>query len=69
MIGYVANVAELTKANIDFRHVLYSGARLQLVLMSVAPGEELDGEIHAEADLFFCVAQGKGRVVIDGVTH
>nr|WP_306264838.1 cupin domain-containing protein [Pararhizobium sp. IMCC3301] len=69
MIGYVANIVELTNANTDFRRVLYSGSKLQLVLMSVAPGEELDGEIHAEADQFFHIEQGKGRFIIDGVTH
>jgi len=69
MIGYVANIAETAKANTDFRRVLYSGSKLQLVVMSVAPGEDLDGEIHAEADRFFCIEQGKGRIVIDGVTH
>jgi mannose-6-phosphate isomerase-like protein (cupin superfamily) len=69
MIGYVANIAELTKVNTDFRRVLYSGLKLQLVLMSVAPGEELDGEIHAEADQFYRIEQGTGRIVIDGVTH
>ena len=41
----------------------------QLILILVAPGQELDGEIHAEADQFFCIKQGKGRIVIDGVTQ
>jgi mannose-6-phosphate isomerase-like protein (cupin superfamily) len=69
MIGYVANIEDLSNANANFRRVLYSGSKLQLVVMSVAPGEELDGEIHAEADQFFRIEQGKGRLVIDGVTH
>lgn len=69
MIGYVANIEELTEGNTDFRRVLYSGLKLQLVLMSVAPGEELGGEIHADTDQFFRIEQGDGRIVIDGVTH
>ena len=69
MLGYVANITEMTKANTDFRRVLYSGSKLQLVLMSVAPGEDLAGAIHVEADQFFCIEQGKGRIVIDGMTH
>ena len=69
MIGYVANIEQLTQKNTNFRHVLYSGTKLQLVLMSVEPGEELGGEVHADADQFFRIEAGKGRIVIDGVTH
>lgn len=69
MIGYVANIEKSTEENTDFRRVLYSGSKLQLVLMSVAPGEELGGEIHAETDQFFRIEEGKGRIVIDGVPH
>ena len=38
MIGRDANLEELTAAKTDFRPVLYSGLKLQLVLMSVEPG-------------------------------
>jgi mannose-6-phosphate isomerase-like protein (cupin superfamily) len=69
MIGYVANIEDLTEKNTDFRRVLYSGSKLQLVLMSVDPGEELGGELHADTDQFFRIEEGKGLVVIDGVTH
>lgn len=69
MIGYVANIEELTDENTDFRRVLYSGTKLQLVLMSLEPGTEIGGEIHADTDQFFRIEEGKGMVVIDGVTH
>lgn len=69
MNGYIGNIEELTDDNTDFRRVLYSGAHLQLVLMSVAPGQELGGEIHSNTDQFFRVEDGKGRIVIDGVPH
>jgi len=69
MNGYIANIEDQTKKNPDFRHVVYSGTHLQLVLMSVAPGEELGGEIHADTDRFFRIESGKGRVVIDGTPH
>lgn len=69
MNGYVANIEELTHGNTEFRHVLYSGSKLQLVLMSVEPGEELGGEVHTDTDQFFRVEGGEGRIVIDGVSH
>ncbi len=69
MIGYVGNIEELTDENTDFRRVLYSGTKLQLVLMSLEHGTEIGGEIHADTDQFFRIEEGKGMVVIDGVTH
>ncbi|SDZ35243.1 Mannose-6-phosphate isomerase, cupin superfamily [Jannaschia faecimaris] len=69
MIGYFGNIEELTEENSDFRRVLYSGTKLQLVLMSIEPGGEIGGETHEGTDQFFRVEDGKGRAVIDGVTH
>ena len=69
MKGYFGNIEELTEENADFRRVLYSGSKLQLVLMSVPPGEELGGENHADTDQFFRIEEGKGLIVVDGVTH
>jgi mannose-6-phosphate isomerase-like protein (cupin superfamily) len=69
MLGFVADIEELTEENTDFRRVLYSGSKLQLVLMSIAPGTELGGEIHADTDQFFRIEDGEGRIVIDGHTH
>lgn len=69
MIGFTGNIEELTEENTNFRRVLYSGAKLQLVLMSLEPGEEIGGEIHADTDQFFRFEDGEGRLVLDGVTH
>ncbi len=37
--------------------------------MLVAPGKEFDGEIHAEADQFFHIEQGRGLKIADAMTH
>jgi len=66
MIGFVADIEELTEENTDFRRVLYSGSKLQLVLMSLEPGQEIGGEIHADTDQFFRIEDGEGRIVING---
>ena len=68
MDGFVADIEELTEDNTDFRRVLYTGKHLQLVLMALAPGEEIGEEVHADHDQFFRIEKGKGEVVIDGVT-
>ncbi len=69
MKGFVDDIEELTEQNDDFRHVLYTGKHLQLVLMSLKPGEEIGDEVHQNRDQFFRVEQGKGQIVIDGVTQ
>jgi mannose-6-phosphate isomerase-like protein (cupin superfamily) len=69
MNGYFGNIEELAEENTNFRQVLYSGTKLQLVLMSLEPGQEIGGEIHADTDQFFRIEDGKGRFVIDGTPH
>lgn len=66
MKGYKNNIEELTVANSNFREVLYTGKNLQLVLMSLLPGEEIGMEIHSENDQFFRFEAGEGKVIIDG---
>lgn len=69
MKGYVADIEALTEGNADFRRVLYTGHHLQLVLMSLAPGEDIGAEVHATHDQFFRVESGEGEAVIDGEAH
>ena len=66
MKGFVDNIEELTLANNNFRKVLYTAKFSQLVLMSLAPKEEIGEEVH-EGDQFFRCEKGEGKVVIDGV--
>jgi mannose-6-phosphate isomerase-like protein (cupin superfamily) len=66
MKGYVANIEEATVANEDFRRVLYTGKNIQLVLMTLQPGEEIGEEVHEDRDQFFRIEEGQGTVYIDG---
>lgn len=68
MKGFVDDIEDLTESNKDFRRVLYTGKHLQLVLMSLKPGEEIGEEVHDTHDQFFRFEKGKGQIVIDGVT-
>ncbi len=69
MQGYVADIETLTEDNKDFRHVLYTGQHLQLVLMALKPGQSIGLETHTTHDQFFRVEKGKGEALINGVTH
>ena len=66
MQGFVADIEKLTVENTDFRRVLYTGKYLQLVLMTLQPGEEIGAEVHEDHDQFFRIESGSGEVRIDG---
>ncbi len=66
MKGFVGDIEKLTTENTDFRRVLYTGKHLQLVLMTLAPGEEIGEEVHEDRDQFLRLEAGAGEVWIDG---
>lgn len=65
MKGYHKNIEAATKHNKNFRQVEYTGAYLQLVLMTLQPGESIGMEVHGN-DQFFRIDAGKGKAVVDG---
>lgn len=67
--GFFGNIEKLTLENKNFRHVLYTGKNIQLVLMTLSPGEEIGLEIHNDNDQFFRFEEGEGRVFIDGSSY
>ncbi|MCC7500271.1 cupin domain-containing protein [Candidatus Nomurabacteria bacterium] len=68
MKGYVDNIEAITLANTDFRRVLYTAKNIQLVLMSLKPGEEIGEEVHT-LDQFLRIEAGEGKAVLNGVEH
>lgn len=68
MKGYVSNIEQLSLENENFRKVLYTDTRVQLVLMSLAAGEDIGEEVH-DLDQFIRVEKGAGVSVLDGVEH
>ena len=69
MKGYADDIERATKANTDFRRVLYTGHHLQLVLMTLPPGCDIGEEVHDDRDQFFRIEEGEGEISIDGVAH
>jgi len=65
MKGFFENIEKTALGNNNFRQVLYTAKYCQLVLMSLAPGEEIGLEVHEENDQFFRFEQGAGKVIID----
>ena len=66
MKGFVQNIEKATLDNNNFRKVLYTSKHSQLVLMSLAPSEEIGMEVHPDNDQFFRFEKGQGQCIIDG---
>lgn len=59
---YVVNIEEATVQNDTFRTALWTGAQLQLTVMSIQPGDDIGLEVHDDHDQFLRVEQGVGFV-------
>ena len=69
MKGLITSIDKETKANSKFRRVMYTGEFLQLVKMSLKPGEAIGDEVHKDNDQFIRVESGAGTIKLDGVEH
>jgi mannose-6-phosphate isomerase-like protein (cupin superfamily) len=63
--GYKGNIEELAIENENFRKVIYTAQNCQLVLMSIAIGEEIGMEVHDKGDQFFRFEKGTAKVIIN----
>ena len=67
--AYVVNIEQATLANNNFRRVLFTASHMQLVLMTLQPGEDIGMEVHEKGDQFIRVEAGNGSAILNGVTH
>lgn len=65
MKKYVGNIELETVENTSFRRVVFTTNNSQLVVMSLAAGEDIGEEVH-DVDQFLKVEQGTGKTILDG---
>jgi mannose-6-phosphate isomerase-like protein (cupin superfamily) len=63
---YAEGVAELARRNENFRQVLFTTERSQLVLMAIRAGEEIGEETHDDVDQVLAFVEGEGEAVLAG---
>lgn len=68
-MSYVANVVTLTRENENFRKVLFTGAKSQLVAMRIPAGGEVGEEVHDHVEQTLFVLSGEGRAKLDDEEH
>jgi mannose-6-phosphate isomerase-like protein (cupin superfamily) len=70
---WVVDIEKGTIENSAYRKVAWTGDYLQMVFMSLKPGEEIQLEIHDDHDQFIRIEQGEARVemgeVMDALTY
>lgn len=64
MTGWVGNIEESTLGNAHFREVVFTASQVQLVVMSLPPGEEIGVEMHDHLDQFIRVEAGRATVTM-----
>jgi mannose-6-phosphate isomerase-like protein (cupin superfamily) len=53
------NIEKETSDNNNYRKVIYTTCGMQLVLMSINPGDEIGMEVHEYIDQFFRIEKGQ----------
>ena len=64
MEPYFGNVEKETLENTNYRKVLHTGEKAQLVVMSLKVGEDIPKEVHPTIDQFIRVEKGSAKVII-----
>ena len=59
---WVLDIEKDTIANDNYRKVMWTGKYMQMVFMSLKPGEKIDLELHNDHDQFIRIEQGEGRI-------
>ena len=67
-MSYRTNVVRVARENGNFRQVLFSGKKSQLVVMSIPPGGEIGEETHAHVEQTLFFLSGTGEGMLDGET-
>ncbi len=60
------DIESSTQMNPNFRQVIFTSEFMQLVFMTLLPGEEIGMEIHPDTDQFLRFESGQGEAIIEG---
>lgn len=66
VMSYTNNIVRTAAENKNFRTVLHTGAKSQLVVMNIPAGGEIGEEVHPHVEQILYFQSGKGKAVLDG---
>ena len=67
MTAWAGNIERITLENPNYRKVIYTCKAMQLVVMTLEPGEEIDFEVHDDIDQFIRVEEGVATLTTSDV--
>jgi mannose-6-phosphate isomerase-like protein (cupin superfamily) len=65
-MSYRGNLAAFASENSDFREVVFTGEKSQLVVMCIPPGGEIGEEVHEHVEQTLYFYDGHGEAILDG---
>lgn len=65
-MSYITNIIKKTEENTNFRSVLFTGQKSQLVVMNIPVGGEIGEEIHPHVEQTLFFMNGKAKAILDG---
>lgn len=65
-MSYITHIFEEVESNSNFRKVLFTGEKSQLVVMDIPVGGEIGEEVHPNVEQTLFFLSGTGKAVIDG---
>ena len=65
-MSYITNIIKKTEENTNFRTVLFTGQKSQLVVMNIPIGGEIGEEMHPHVEQTLFFRQGNAKVILDG---
>ncbi len=65
-MSYQTQIQSEAVNNKNFRKVLFTGGKSQLVVMDIKPGEDIGEETHDHVEQILYVFQGEGKAMLDG---
>ncbi len=66
---YQVDITEAARSNDAFRRVLHTTHHVQLVAMTLRPGEDIGAEVHEHNDQVLIFTEGTGRAEVAGETR
>ena len=68
-MSYTGNIQALVMRNDNFREVIFTGKKTQLVVMSIPVGSDVGEEVHEHVEQTLYIVSGVCTVVLDDVSH
>jgi mannose-6-phosphate isomerase-like protein (cupin superfamily) len=65
---YQVNISDAARSNDAFRRVLHTTDHVQLVVMTLRPGEDIGAEVHLHNDQVVTLVEGEVRAEVAGET-